>query len=237
MMRKIILIAFSSLVLFNGCTNGQGTGNKTDLTASEFNSGIAEYADAIVVDVRTPDEFSAGHIENAVNIDWNSDGFNDRITKLERTAPVFVYCLSGGRSSSAASHMRDAGFTKVYELDGGIMKWRAADLPVVSGSNAPSNGMSLTDFEKIIASEKLVLVDYYADWCAPCKKMKPYLEQIEHDMSSTVKVVRINVDKNEQLAKQMKIEVLPTLHLYKNNKVIWSNEGYIGKEEVLEQLK
>ena len=82
-----------------------------------------------MLDVRTPAEYTQGHLSNARNIDWNGGEFEKSIAKLDKSKPVFVYCLSGGRSAAAASKMRSIGFREVYELSGGFAKWKAAKLP------------------------------------------------------------------------------------------------------------
>jgi thioredoxin len=97
--------------------------------------------------------------------------------------------------------------------------------------------MTLADFTKLTNSNKIVLVDFYADWCGPCKKMKPYLEEISKDMADKVEVVRINSDDNQELCKLLNIDALPTLQVYKKNKMTWSNIGFIEKAEVVKQLK
>ena len=66
--------------------------------------------------------------------------------------------------------------------------------------------------------------------------MKPYLEEISNEMKDNVLVVRINVDDNQQICKELKIDALPILQLYKNNTLIWTNSGYINKEDVVKQL-
>lgn len=81
-----------------------------------------------------------------------------------------------------------------------------------------------------------MLVDFYADWCAPCNKMKPYLDEISNDMAEKVVVVRIYADDNKQLCKELKVDALPVLQLYKNKALTWTNTGYITKEEVLKQI-
>jgi len=133
--------------------------------------------------------------------------------------------------------MRSDGFKEVYELTGGIMEWRAADLPETTNSTTESTGMSKQQFDALLNSDKLVLVDFYADWCAPCKKMKPYLDEISTEMEDKVVVVRINADDNKQLCKDLKIHALPVLQLYKNKSMTWANTGFIGKEEVVKQIQ
>jgi thioredoxin len=125
----------------------------------------------------------------------------------------------------------------VYELSGGIMKWRGVNLPETTENTVVSNGMSKQQFDALLLSDKLVLIDFYADWCAPCKKMKPYLDEISNDMADKVVVIRINADDNQSLCKDLKIDALPVLHLYKNKTPIWTNTGFIEKAEVVKQLK
>jgi thioredoxin len=133
--------------------------------------------------------------------------------------------------------MKSQGFKEVYELNGGMMKWRAASLPETTDKALASTGMSKQQFDNLLVTDKLVLIDYYADWCAPCKKMKPYLDEISRDMADKVVVIRINADENQALCKELKIDALPVLHIYKNKALIWNNTGFIEKEEVVKQLK
>ncbi|MDU8885355.1 rhodanese-like domain-containing protein [Yeosuana sp. MJ-SS3] len=76
-----------------------------------------------LVDVRTPEEYNDGYIANSQNIDFKSPTFDEDIEKLDKNKPVILYCRSGGRSAKCAQKMKDAGFVKIYDLDGGISKW------------------------------------------------------------------------------------------------------------------
>lgn len=224
------------LLILSACTNGQNA--NYGLTVNEFNDKLKQTPNAQLIDVRTPGEFAGGHLENAINCDWNGDNFESQIKELDKQKPVFVYCLSGGRSASAASSMRSAGFKTVYEMNGGMMKWRAAGLPETSNvSTNQSNGMSLVDYTKLTKSYKKVLIDFYAEWCAPCKKMKPYLDEIANDMKDQVKVIRIDADQNKTLMQELKIDGLPVLVLYNNGNQTWRKDGFVEKAEVLEKIK
>ncbi len=187
--------------------------------------------------MRTTEEFSKGHLKNALNYDWNGNDFNRQIATLDKSKPVFVYCLSGGRSAQAIQKMRSEGFKEIYEMDGGIMKWRTAGLPETTGNTAVITGISEEQFNALLVTDKLVLVDFYADWCALCKKMKPYLEDISRDMANKVILVRINADDNQGLCKKLNIDALPVLQLYKNQSLIWTNTGFIEKAAVVQQLQ
>lgn len=244
---KYIVIALATVsVLSNSCTNGQSNPEeqsqttskevKTNLTPIEFSDKMKELPSAPILDVRTPDEFSGGHIANAVNYNWKGTEFGKQIAPLDKSKPVFVYCLSGGRSGAAASKMRENGFKEVYELEGGMMAWRSQNMPETT-SNTVSKGMTKQQFDALLDGDKIVLIDFYAEWCAPCQKMKPYLEEFSKDMAATVKVVRIDVDANPTLAKELKIDALPVLQVYKNKSMTWSYKGFIEKEEVVKHLK
>ena len=235
-MKKINLgILVLSLLFFINCSNGQNA--KTNLDAMAFNEMVKSTTNPQLIDVRTADEFSKGHLMNALNIDWNGNEFDMLTSKLKKEEAVFVYCLSGGRSSAAAAQLRQSGFKNVIELNGGIMKWRGANLPETTAASVTNTSMSLADFQKLTQSDKIVLVDFYADWCAPCKKMKPYLLEIEKEMSADVILVRINADDNQALCKSLKIDALPVLQVYKADQLTWNQIGFVDKATVLKQLK
>ena len=219
--------------VFHNCSDGQS--KRTNLSAIDFANKTNELPAAPIIDVRTPDEFSKGHIQKAKNIDWNGNDFEKQITTLDKAKPIFVYCLSGGRSSLAASKMRNEGFKEVYELDGGIMKWRGANMPEVN-ENKPL-GMTIQNYKDLTKSDKIVLIDFYAEWCGPCKLMKPYLEEISKEKADKVVVIRINADDNQALCKELKIDVLPVLQIFKNHKLTWSHVGFIDKQGVIKVLK
>lgn len=237
MNKPLFLLLTATALVLSSCTHSHQPLSGTSLSATQFADKIKALPSAPVVDVRTPEEFAKGHLQNAKNIDWNGDDFKNQISKLDPSKPVFVYCLSGGRSGEAASQMRADGFKEVYELNGGIMKWRGANLPETPNATTTSTGMSKEQFDALTHSDKLVLIDFYADWCGPCKKMKPYLEEISKDLADKVVVIRINADDNQQLCKALNIDALPVLQLYKNSTLTWTNTGFIDKEGVLKQLQ
>lgn len=237
MYKYLTISIFTISIVFNSCSNGQTQSAKINLSAIEFSEKIKELPSAPIVDVRTANEFSKGHLSNAINYDWNDKQFEKQITTLDKSKPILIYCLSGGRSSSAASKLLSVGFTEVYEMNGGIMKWRGANLPETTKNTTVTKEMTKDQFDALLISDKLVLIDFYADWCAPCIKMKPYLEEISNEMADKVVVIRINADDNQALCKEMKIDALPVLQLYKNGALTWKNAGFIDKAGVVKQLQ
>ena len=237
-MKHIYSLFFLLPLLFSGCSSGQGQNSFKVLSAKEFNEKISQTQNANILDVRTSQEYSESHIKNAINVDWNGNNFDEGIANLDKSKPVFVYCLSGGRSSAAAAHMTSMGYKDVYELDGGLMKWREANLPETSEGSAPkSKGMTKQQFDALVNSDKEVLVDFNADWCQPCQRLKPYIEEISKEQADIVKVVSINADDNKSLCREMNISALPTLQIYKNKTLKWTHLGYLEKGDILKQLK
>ena len=226
------------LVLF--CAVSVNAQVAANLDAASFSAKMKQKSGAQIVDVRTAREFAQGHIQQAINMDVSASNFQQLLGKLDKNKAVFIYCLSGSRSSYAMDVMSSMGFKEIYNLAGGMMRWRAANLPETTDNSAAkpiSTGMTMAQYQTLLNSNKLVLVDFYADWCAPCKKMKPYLDEISKEMKDKVIVVRIDADANKALAKELKVDALPVLVLYKGKKAVWTYKGYISKEEVVKKLK
>lgn len=130
-MKKLfaLLAAILGVALLAGC--GSGSGSVQTVDASSFLS-TAGQPGTVVVDVRTPSEYAAGHIQGAVNIDVEAPTFDSEIAKLDKNATYAVYCHSGRRSSLATDAMGKAGFTHVYNLSGGIADLASAGGQVVT---------------------------------------------------------------------------------------------------------
>ena len=84
---------------------------------------------------------------------------------------------------------------------------------------------TMATFAELISNEKPVLIDFYADWCGPCKMMAPELEKLASMMNEEVKIVKVNVDKNQELAQHLGIRGVPTLMLYKKGELLWRESG------------
>lgn len=83
----------------------------------------------------------------------------------------------------------------------------------------------MENFNDIIKSEKLTLVDFFATWCGPCKMMHPVLEQLKKEMGDGIRIIKIDVDNNEEISSHYNIQSVPTLMLFKNGEVVWRESG------------
>jgi rhodanese-related sulfurtransferase len=135
-------ILFAAVLIFLcGCSDRTSTG-----TSGQYN-GIAENIDAqkayeliggneqnpdfIILDIRTPQEYSGGHIEGAENIDYYSDDFRESLDRLGRDKEYLIYCRSGSRSANAFRLMKQMNFMKVYNLSNGIISWIRKKYPLI----------------------------------------------------------------------------------------------------------
>jgi phage shock protein E len=136
-----LLMAIALAVGAGACGDSDST-DKASSSASEPGSmrsvGVKEFNELIqgdssiqLIDVRRPDEFAAGHIEGATLIDFESADFDTKIAALDKSAKYAIYCRSGNRSGQALDRMKEAGFTQVTNLDGGVIEWTAAGLDLV----------------------------------------------------------------------------------------------------------
>ena len=98
-------------------------------------------------------------------------------------------------------------------------------------------GMTVEDYNKLLKSDKKVLINFYAEWCAPCKKMEPYIAKMQKEDNKDVVIIRLDADKNKTLMDAMKISELPTLFLYDKAEKKWQHSGFISEEDLRKQIQ
>jgi thioredoxin len=152
--------------------------------------------------------------------------FLEKVANLDKEKTVFVYCLSGGRSSAAAQQLQSLGFQSVVNLQGGILAWNSAQLPLSKeNSKVESKGMNMVAYKKMLSGKKSVIVDFHAEWCGPCKQLSPILEQYVKDQNGAVELIKIDIDQNQELANEMQIEAIPYVERYENGQLTWKKTG------------
>jgi len=97
--------------------------------------------------------------------------------------------------------------------------------------------MSKGSFNKLISSEKPVLIDFYATWCGPCKMLSPIIKEIKEDFGDKIRVIKIDVDKNATLSKKLEIMSMPTLMIFKEGKNVWRTVGIQTKTAIALKIK
>ncbi len=226
-----LLSTFLFLVTMISCT----AQTKSSLTADEFEKGISANADVQILDVRTPGEFFSGHIKNALQANWNDKTeFDRRLAFIDKSKPVYVYCLSGGRSRAAADKMRKKGFINVYELTGGTMAWRAANKALEG--NSTDKQMTLEEFNAGIVASKTVLVDFGAAWCAPCRQMEPVLKNLTDNNKDKFTLLKVDGGKDHDILNAYKVTALPVFIIFKDGKPIWRRDGIATEKEMADLL-
>lgn len=232
-MKSTFFVLLGSAFLLASC-GGPSDKSVKNSSVQTFDSLIAASNEEQIIDVRTPEEFAACHLPGAQNYDWKNGDFAINVGALDKSKPVLVYCHSGNRSQSAAEYLAGNGFMHVYELDGGIEAWQTAGKPVEKATL--ESGVSLNQYNDFIKDNGVVLVDFTATWCGPCKMLAPSLHELETEIPEKFKLLKVDVDRDRPVAEYMKIAAMPTLVLYKDGQIQWRNEGLVPKDLVLEKI-
>ena len=222
-----------SLALFVVSCAQQKSENTT-ISAQSFQNAIQQPS-AQILDVRTATEFQGGHIKNALQANWNDQKeFESRTQHLDKNKTVYIYCQAGGRSAAAQSNLIEKGY-KVVNLEGGMSNWKMKGLPVEGTSNTVQ--MKVDDFEHVITTNKLVLVDIGATWCPPCRKMLPVIDKVKSQFLNKLYFLAVDGGVDMDVMKHLQFETLPTFIIYKNGKEVWRKTGIVEENEFVKILQ
>ena len=223
-------------ILFSAIIISCKAQTKNALTADAFEKEITTKENIQILDVRTPGEYFSGHIKNALQADWNNKTeFERRLAFIDKDKPVYVYCLAGGRSAAAADKMRKAGYKNVYELKGGTNAWRAANKPLEGASTEKQ--MTIDELNATIKGSKIVLVDFGASWCPPCKQMEPVLKSLTENNKDKFTLLQVDGGRDQDILQAYKVTALPVFIVFKDGKQVWRKEGIATEKEIAEQFK
>ncbi len=223
-MLLLAIICFSQVIAQSGV-----------LSSAQFQQQVSA-GQSQLLDVRTAGEYKQGHLANALQADWtNSAEFAERIKYLDKKKPLLVYCASGGRSGQAAEWLVKQGFIKVDNLSGGMIAWKQASLPFVTEEE--TRQMTAEEYAKLIRSAGVVLVDFGADWCPPCKKMVPVLAALQKEMPNKYKLVKVDGGRDTDMMKANGVSAIPVFIVYKNGKETYRVQGVVDKNILKQQLQ
>ncbi len=228
---KFITCLLSLAVFFVSCAKPNANNNQTEsltLPAVAFKEAIQKPG-VQILDVRTAGEYAGGHIQNALQANWTDQKeFQDRTQHLDKKTTVYVYCQAGGRSAAAQTYLIEQGY-KVVNLEGGMSNWKMNGLPVEGNANAVQ--MRVDDFDKVISSHDLILVDIGATWCPPCRKMLPTIDKIKVTQGEKLYFLAVDGGVDMDVMKKVQFEVLPTFIIYKKGKEVWRKTGIVEEAE------
>jgi rhodanese-related sulfurtransferase len=221
------LVVVSVLFLLFSCNSGAQTGK--EVSADQFEKDLQQ-GEVQLLDVRTAGEYRTGHIKTALQANWNDQKeFADRTSALDKQKPIYIYCLSGPRSSAAAEWLRTNGFQQVVELKAGLSGWKRNGKQVEGMVDVKQ--LTLAEYQHQIAGKEYVLVDFGAEWCPPCRKMGPIVNEFlaQH---KEISFFKIDGGIHTDLMKQLNADGLPTFILLKKGEEVWRYKGVLTPEEL-----
>jgi len=209
-----------------------------NVSAQKFKE-LIETGNGIILDVRTPGETAQGVIAGASTINIYDKQFAQKVNLMQKDVPIYLYCLSGSRSVHAAKVMASIGFKEIYNLKGGVNTWRRAGYKLTRPTATADKNikqLSLAEFGKMLNTKEPVLVDFHTEWCSPCRKMAPIVDELKKENDGKVTVLRLDVDKSKEVAKFYGIQGVPVFIIYKNGKEVWRHSGAIPKETLQTEM-
>lgn len=234
-MKRIILVFF----LFGLLIAETKAQTVQYVDAIKFKQLIAS-EEAILLDVRTPQEYSRGHIEGSTSINISDPDFASKINLLQKDKTILVYCLSGSRSAAAAGYMEKIGFKKIYALQRGIMDWSKQGYALEQSAQMVASTSTVyteQSFDKLLKENKLVLVDFNATWCAPCKAMNPIIDKVSTNFKGKARVEKVDVEANKAITTAFQVQSIPGFVLFKAGEKVWSHSGTISYEDLSVVIK
>ncbi len=221
-MRKLFLFIVASAALVFG--------KAQVITLDSFEIKLSRELNPQLIDTRSAEEFSINHLPGAINISTNTAGYQRKISKLDKSAPVFLYAIGTTRSKQLGDIFRTHGFREIYILDGGIGGWIGNGKKFYSGS---TDSLSQIEFNNILLSNPIVVVDLHTKYCPVCRKLQPVVDTLAREFGDGIKVIRIDVCNNPHIASTFKIDAIPTLIAFYNGKDVYRATGPdIDKKEI-----
>lgn len=220
---------FGVLLFLTACNLNN---NQHVLEPADFKAKVSE-ANAQILDIRNETDFKKGHIANAVNISAKSGDFDAQTKQLYPDVPTYIYGYSETEALTAAQTLTALEFKNLFVLKGGINAWSGAGFALEAEKPRKIYESDTIPFEKARMGSKLVMVDFNATWCKPCKLLEPFVHRLHDNRDADVIVYSIDTDQRRDLAMEYQANSIPLLVFIKNNKVLYRSEGFISETELI----
>ncbi len=230
-MNKYFLIPITFVIFISACAQSNDFYN---INSVEFQQ-LIQSGNGSLLDVRTPSEFSNGHIKNAGQLNYYESNFKAKLLLLPKNQPIYLYCNTGYRSKRAAQFLVENGYNQVYNLRHGIMEWNLQNFHVIIEPDAKpdnENKMEPDEFNALIESGNPVFIDFYAPWCAPCRKMMPMIDSLKSEYKGKITILKINADASKKLVKELKLVGVPYFIFYHEKVKKFEQNGIIDRQQI-----
>jgi len=210
-----------------------------NVNALDF-SELIKNTKGTLLDVRTIREYKNAHIQGAGQLNFYDPDFLQQLLLLSKEDSIFLYCNVGFRSLRAANMLTQNGYTKVFNLTRGVLEWHQNGLPLVAAPDAEpdvENQLDSLQYFELINTDGFVFIDFYAPWCAPCRKMMPMIDEIAEKYKDKIIVKKINIDASKPLVKILELKTIPYFSLHKKGQLLFNHEGFLEKEELERHLQ
>ena len=208
------------------------------ITIQEFEKIISKTARPQIIDLRPAPEYYLNHLQNAMNL--TAANYDETIKSMDKTKPLFIYASSEVSLNAGFEQLSTIGFSKIYKtlkVEDTVTATMQSKVPQsITAQDSIAIGLSLTDYNKLIKKEKLLLLAFYANWCMPCKTMIPIIDELAHELKGKLVVKKINVDVAPEVVASISVFPIPLFYLYKQGKLEWQTRGLIAKSSLIEKI-
>lgn len=224
-MNRVVFVA--ALLFVSACQNKN---NNSVLELNDFKAKVSE-PNAQVLDIRSEEEYKKEHIAKAINISSDAD-FKAMSNLLYSDVPTYIYGNTESEAILVAQKLNALEFKDLFVLKGGFSDWKGAGLPVEAQKEKKIYESDTIPFEVARNGSKLVVADFNAVWCKPCKMLEPFIHRLHDNRSDEVIVYSIDTDKRKDLMEEYKAYSIPLVLFMKNNKILYRSEGYMEEAEL-----
>lgn len=207
------------------------------LDPDPFHSNLRNDQQKQLLDIRSHEKFTKGHIKNAVNIDFEDDSFESLVVKyFDKNSPLYFYGGSDFMSENAKVFLTDIGFKNITCLAGGFSEWISKSKPYASSNEVfePIAAYTPTNFENTIATNALVFVYLKTPSCGFCKKMDPFI--LKQARNHNYRMLKIDIEENENMSYYFDAHETPTMLIFKNRRQVWKRTGAMDERELSQIL-